>query len=353
MFTRLFDYDLPPELIAQRPAARRDESRLMVLNRQTGGIEHKRFYDLPTLLEPKAVMVVNDARVIPGRLKLNKPTGGAVEITLIEKIAWSAGTESPRENVQRWRCLAKPARRLRVGAPLSPNGDLSVIPIERDGEAWIIEVRAEGEILQTLERVGKMPLPPYIRRREGESAGEDRERYQTVYAKEWGAVAAPTAGLHFTPELLEGIRRRGIAIAHVTLDVGWGSFAPVREEIAEDHRVAAERFRVGEECAKAVNAARSSGGKVVAVGTTSVRALESAWGNDGLEPAEGKTVLFITPGYRFKAVDALITNFHLPRSSLIMLAAAFAGLPQLLAAYREAVRERYRFYSYGDAMLII
>lgn len=344
MLTKTFDYHLPPELIAQRPPDKRDESRLMVLSRDTGKRAHCMFRDLPELLSPGDLLVINDTRVIPARLYVKKSTGARIEVTLIEKFG---GGDSV------WRCLAKPGRRLRAGEEFEADAGIKIRPIEKfDDGSWKIEIITD-DVFSALDKAGRAPLPPYIRRSADESREADIERYQTVYAREPGAVAAPTAGLHFTPELLGKLHDKGVKSTRVTLHVGWGSFAPVREKTAEEHRVAPEYIFVGEDAAKAIDATRNAGGRVIAVGTTSVRAVETAWREGTLMPMTGATDLYIIPGYNFNVVDALITNFHLPKSSLIMLAAAFAGTESILDAYREAVEMKYRFYSYGDAMLIL
>jgi len=344
MLTALFDYHLPVELIAQKPADRREAARLMVLYRRGRRIGHHLFQDLPHLLRPGDLLVINDTRVIPARLYGDKSTGASVEFTLIREID---------SNKNLWRCLARPGKRLKTGDKITVGEDLSVIPRSKAADgSWVVEISCRAGAMEALEKWGRAPLPPYIKRTRSDPASVDRERYQTVYARRPGAVAAPTAGLHFTEAMLENLKQNGINTATVTLHVGWGSFAPVREERAEDHRLEEEYFEVPEDTAEAVTRTRSSGGRVIAVGTTTVRALESAWEGGGVKPKQGATDLYILPGYEFKAVDAMITNFHLPRSSLLMLAAAFAGREFILNAYNHAVEKRYRFYSYGDAMLI-
>jgi S-adenosylmethionine:tRNA ribosyltransferase-isomerase len=338
-----FDFHLPEELIAQSPPPRRADSRLMVLDRETGELEHRRFSDLTEYLRPGDVLVINDTRVRPARLiGMKKETGGRVEILLLKPLG-----------EDRWEVLAKPARRLKPGSTiLFGNGELQAVVEGESGVAGgrIVRLAYEAEDLEALlERLGEMPLPPYIRKRL-----EDPERYQTVYARAVGSAAAPTAGLHFTPELLEEIRDKGVDIASVTLHVGLGTFRPVTAERVEEHRMHAEYYEVGEAAAERIRSARKRGGRVVAVGTTSVRTLETVAGLHGeIVPAKGWTDIFIYPGYRFRAVDALITNFHLPRSTLLMLVSAFASRRQILAAYEEAVNRRYRFFSFGDAMLIL
>lgn len=328
-----FDYHLPPEAIAQHPGER-GESRLLVLGRTS---EERRFADLPDLLDPGDLLVVNDTRVIPARLRARRPTGGRVEILLVE-----------RDGPASWWCLLRPGRRLPPGAPLA---------IE-SGPAARVEERADGRCRLTFEQpigpllaeIGETPLPPYIDR---PVEPRDRQRYQTVYAARPGAVAAPTAGLHFTPALLAALDRRGIRQASLTLHVGPGTFRPVKAENPEEHVMDSERFEIPEATAQAVAATRRNGRRVVAVGTTVVRTLETAATPDGLAAAgAGRTGLYIRPGYGFRVVDRLITNFHLPRSTLLMLVCAFAGRNRVLDAYRQAVGSGFRFYSYGDAMLV-
>lgn len=338
-----FDFHLPEELIAQSPSPHRSDSRLMVLLRETGELEHRRFSDLTEYLRPGDVLVINDTRVRPARLiGMKKGTGGRVEILLLKPLG-----------EDRWEVLAKPARRLKTGSTvLFGNGELQAV-VEGESDVAggrIVRLIYEAEDLEALlDRLGEMPLPPYIRRRL-----EDPERYQTVYARAVGSAAAPTAGLHFTPELLEEIRNKGVDVAAITLHVGLGTFRPVTAERVEEHRMHAEYYEVGEEAAERIRSARKRGGRVVAVGTTSVRTLETVAGLHGeIVPSRGWTDIFIYPGYRFRVVDALITNFHLPRSTLLMLVSAFASRKQILDAYQEAVNRRYRFFSFGDAMLIL
>ncbi len=328
-----FDYHLPPEAIAQHPGER-GESRLLVLGRTTG---ERRFAELPDLLDPGDLLVVNDTRVIPARLRARRPTGGRVEILLVE-----------REESASWWCLLRPGRRLPPGAPLAVEGGPSARVEERaDGR---FRLTFEQPIEPLLKEIGETPLPPYIDR---PVEPRDRERYQTVYAARPGAVAAPTAGLHFTPALLAALERRGIRQASLTLHVGPGTFRPVKAENPEEHVLDSERFEIPEATAEAVAATRRNGRRVVAVGTTVVRSLEAAATSDGLVAAgAGRTGLYIRPGYGFRVVDRLITNFHLPRSTLLMLVCAFAGRNRVLDAYRQAVGSGFRFYSYGDAMLV-
>ena len=343
MRTSDFDYELPKELIAQYPAERRDESRLLVLRRDDGAIEHRRFRDVEEFLCPGDLLVVNETEVIPARLLGQKrKTGGAVEVFLLEEIGSG-----------RWEALVRPAARIRAGAELEFGGGSLTARVVRelDGGKRVVELSAERDLAAVLQEVGRVPLPPYIER---EAEDADRDRYQTVYASERGAVAAPTAGLHFTEPLLERLESQGVGIARLVLHVGLGTFRPIAVEDPERHEMESERYALDAAAAEAVNATREAGGRVVAVGTTCVRVLETLADEDGrVAAASGGTRLFIRPPYRYRCVDVLLTNFHLPRSTLLMLVAAFGGREQVLAAYAEAVRERYRFYSYGDAMLLI
>lgn len=336
MLTRDFDYELPPESIAQQPSPR-GESRLLVLDRE-GAERHRRVRDLPELLRPGDLLVLNNTRVIPARLFGRRPGGGQIEILLTGK----AGE-------QEWDALVKPGRRARPGTVIELDAGLTAEVIEKE-ESGRHRLRFSEPVEPHLDRLGHVPLPPYIQRPDDAA---DRERYQTVYARHPGAIAAPTAGLHFSAELLQEIAAAGIETAEVTLHVGLGTFKPVSVEQIEEHRMDRERYEVPEAAAEAIRRARGRGGRVVAVGTTVVRTLESAAiaGGGEVLPGSGSTELFITPGFRFQAVDVLLTNFHLPRSTLLMLVSAFAGRERILAAYEEAVREGYRFYSYGDAML--
>lgn len=334
-----FSFDLPEELIAQTPLQRRDASRLLHLDRASGTLEHAHFYDLPRYLRRGDCLVLNDSRVLPARLIGTRTSGGSVELVLLRDLGDG-----------KWECLSRPGRKTKPGTELIfGEGELKATVLEvAEGGNRIVRFHYEGIFLEVLERLGKMPLPPYIR-----EELRDAERYQTVYSRELGSAAAPTAGLHFTPELLRQIADMGVNIAFVTLHVGLGTFRPVKEEEVEDHPMHAEFCIVPEETARLVTETKRAGGRIVAVGTTSCRTLESFASEDGtLEPCSGWTDIFIYPGYRFKCVDALITNFHLPESTLIMLVSALAGREQILNAYRVAVEERYRFFSFGDAMLI-
>lgn len=338
-----FDFDLPPELIAQQPLPERDASRLLVLRRAGGTLQHRSFGDLPELLEPGDLLVVNRSRVLPARLLGQRAGGGQAEVLLVRQI------DGPR-----WEALLRPGRRLRPGARvlLAEGFEVLVLPGAASAQGCRpVELRAAGgDWRGALERHGHVPLPPYVRRPDTPA---DRERYQVVYAREEGSVAAPTAGLHFTAELLARLQDRGVARAEVVLHVGPGTFRPVEVDDVREHRVDPERYEIPRATAEAVARARARGGRVLAVGTTTTRALESATRDGRTRPGPGETDLVIVPGHRFQAVDALVTNFHLPRSSLLLLVSAFAGRERLLAAYAEAVRERYRFYSYGDAMLLM
>ncbi len=339
-----FDYELPEDRIAQHPIGCRDESRLLLLDRESGSMEHRCFKDLADLLDPDDLLVFNDTRVRPSRVVGRKPTGGRVELLLLEQ-----------EDQGRWRCLLQASRRPEIGGHILFDEALTATVLGYEEQlAWLRFEHPGGDSESVLESIGRMPLPPYIRR-SGEAVedAEDRDRYQTVYARSPGAVAAPTAGLHFTEALLGRLAERGIAQAFLSLHVGIGTFLPVRSEDLDDHRMHAERFEITPKVAEAVAAARRRGGRVVAVGTTSVRALEACATPDGsVAPGEGSCDLFIRPGYQFRVVDSLITNFHLPRSTLLMLVAALTGRESILAAYREAIKMDYRFYSYGDAMWV-
>ena len=339
MKTQDFYYDLPEELIAQTPLQQRDSSRLLVLDRKTGALQHRHFFDIIDHLQPGDCLVLNNSRVLPARLIGHRPTGGAVEVLLLRDLG-----------DKRWECLCKPGRKMQPGSQvIFGNGELTaeVVEIREDGNR-VVEFHYEGIFLEVLERLGKMPLPPYIK---AELA--DQERYQTVYSKEVGSAAAPTAGLHFTQELLDKVRAKGVSTAFVTLHVGLGTFRPVKTEEITDHHMHSELCMMSAETAQILNETKENGGRIVCVGTTSCRTLESLVGEDGKFTESSKwTEIFIYPGHKFKAMDALITNFHLPESTLVMLVSAFAGRENVLNAYEEAVRERYRFFSFGDAMFI-
>jgi S-adenosylmethionine:tRNA ribosyltransferase-isomerase len=343
-----FDYDLPDELIAQEPADERDASRMLVVDRRRGVWQDSHFLELPSLLNEKDLLVINNTRVFPARLIGHRDvSGGKVELFLIRE----------REE-QIWEALARPARRLNVGERIrftNDNGEkdllAEIIEVLDDGKR-LVRFEADESIESVIDSIGQVPLPPYIKRDSEESFNRDKERYQTIYASKRGAIAAPTAGLHFTPKILDQIRVCGASIVEITLHVGYGTFEPVRVEDVNEHSVSAEHYEIGEDVAEKIEKVKAAGGRVVAIGTTTTRALESATDNNRIKPGSGVTELTIKPGYQFKIVDALITNFHLPQSSLLMLVATFAGYKLTLDAYRHAVRERYRFYSYGDCMFI-
>ena len=334
-----FDFYLPDELIAQTPLEKRDNSRLLHLDKHTGEIEHKHFYDIKHYLRHGDCLILNDSRVLPARLIGTRPTGGAVELVLLKDLGDNC-----------WECLSRPGRKTRPGQELIfGNSELTAVVQDlTQGGNRIVKFGYNGIFLEILERLGKMPLPPYIK-----EELQDSERYQTVYSKELGSAAAPTAGLHFTKELLSEIEDMGVRICYVTLHVGLGTFRPVKAENIEDHDMHSEFCIIPEETAKTVNDTKKAGGRVIAVGTTSCRTLESFTTDDGvLHATSGWTNIFIYPGYTFKCIDALITNFHLPESTLIMLVSALAGREHILNAYKTAVNEKYRFFSFGDAMFI-
>ena len=357
MRTADFNYDLPPGLIAQHPTPQRDESRLLFLHRTDGNIEHRHFQDLPGVFRAGDVLVLNNSRVIPARLRgANARTGGKFEILLLEEKA-----------ANDWWVMLRPGKSARVGTQIIFHDNRQMTRIC----ATVVEVNDAGHrrlqfsgtpnISRELDRLGEVPLPPYITRANPDEMGEDKERYQTIYARTDGSVAAPTAGLHFTVKLLDEIRARGVKICFVTLHIGPGTFAPVKTETLAAHKMHEERFELGEETAHAVNEAKSTGHRVFAIGTTTVRVLESvaSQNNGKLNVFKGRTHIFIYPPFQFQIVDALLTNFHLPCSTLLMLVGAFAapgetrGREMVLSAYAEAIRKRYRFFSYGDAMLIL
>lgn len=340
MKTSDFYYDLPPELIAQTPLEKRDESRLLCLNKATGEWSHHHFYELPDFLRAGDCLILNNSRVLPARLLGRRlPGGGACEVLLLQD-----------KGDKVWECLVRPGKHLREGARVSfGDGELTaeIAEVLPDGNR-LVRFDYNGIFLEVLERLGKMPLPPYIK-----EELQDQERYQTVYSKVNGSAAAPTAGLHFTPELLERIAAKGVGVGYVTLHVGLGTFRPVKEDEIEQHDMHSEYCTIPQETADLINRTKANGGRVICVGTTSCRTIESWAGEDGTMTATGGwTNIYIYPGYRFKVMDALVTNFHLPESTLIMLVSALAGREHVLAAYEEAVRERYRFFSFGDAMFI-
>jgi S-adenosylmethionine:tRNA ribosyltransferase-isomerase len=336
-----FDYDLPEELIAQDPSPSRDGSRLMVVRLNTNEVAHKSFKDLPVFLKSGDALVINDTKVIPARLLgKKKVTGAGIEVLLLKKL-----------EKNRWEALVKPGRRAPAGTEITFNGGLLECRILKSTSygGRIVEFRYDGSFDEILDKVGLMPVPPYIKK-----PLSDRQRYQTVYAREAGSAAAPTAGLHFSPELLQRVKDMGVAIIPVLLHVGLGTFRPVEVEDIRQHHMHAEYYEISQEAAAAINQTKQRGGRVIAVGTTTTRCLESAVQKYGhLRPCSGWTDIFIYPGYHFQVIDGLVTNFHLPKSTLLMMVSALAGREKILAAYEEAVRQRYRFFSFGDAMLLI
>ena len=339
MKTADFDFYLPEGLIAQTPLERRDASRLLTLDKNTGAVGHHHFYELPRFLRPGDCLVLNDSRVLPARLIGRRPTGGVCEVLLLTD-----------KGGDLWECLVRPGRKLRPGAQvIFGDGKLTAtVEAELNDGKRAVRFHYQGIFLEILEQLGRMPLPPYIK-----AELEDQERYQTVYSKVVGSAAAPTAGLHFTPELLEQVREMGVKVCFVTLHVGLGTFRPVKAEDIADHEMHSEFCQISRETAGIINETKRDGGRVICVGTTSCRTVESFAAEDGtMSERSGWTNIFIYPGYKFKVLDALITNFHLPQSTLIMLVSALAGREHVLAAYEEAVREKYRFFSFGDAMLV-
>lgn len=354
MHTDDFDFQLPEALIAQAPLERRDASRLLHVQRATGAWAHRAFAELPSLLRRGDLLVLNDSRVIPARLLGKKTdTGGKVELLLVRPAAdvSSAASLQAEANGTAWTCLGQASKPIRVGARLSFDGGLTAeVEAARGGGEFVVRFTSSMASLEAaIARAGQLPLPPYIHRA---PSADDAERYQTIYAKTVGSVAAPTAGLHFTPEVFAGLDAAGVRRAHVTLDVGPGTFLPVREGDVAHHTMHAERFSVPEATALAIAETKRAGGRVIAVGTTVTRTLESLAVEGGVAAGTGETAIFITPGFRFRVIDGLVTNFHLPKSTLVMLVSALLGREQTLAAYAEAVRERYRFFSYGDSMFI-
>ncbi len=340
-----FDYELPEELIAQFPAQKRDFSKLLVLSKSNGQLEHKHFYDIVDYFDENDVLVLNNTRVIPARLHAQKSTGANIEIFLLKEV-----------KAQHWEVLLRPAKRVKPEDVLKISNELSAQLIEKyeDGKA-LIKLLYEGNIFEILDRVGKIPLPPYIERKmsDDELAKLDYERYQTVYAKNKGSVAAPTAGLHFTEEIIEKLKSKGVQVCYVTLNVGLGTFKPVNTENIEDHKMDNEVFEITQEAANIISNGMKNGKRIVAVGTTSTRTLETTFQKYGeIKAVKDSSEMFIYPGYEFKVVDALITNFHLPKSTLIMLVSALAGKDTIFNAYKEAIAQKYRFYSYGDCMFI-
>ena len=342
MLRSSYFYELPKELIAQTPVAKRDSSRLLVLDRKSGAVGHRHFFDIAEYLRPGDCLVINDTKVIPSRIYAKNPDhAGEVELFLLSRSA---------DGGDRWECLVKPGKKAVVGDRLVVSDELEAIIVGIGSEGVrLVEFKYSGNFMEILDRVGMMPLPPYITEKL-----EDKSRYQTVYAKYEGSAAAPTAGLHFTPELLKQLEETGVLTARVCLHVGLGTFRPVKEDDLRDHKMHVEHIRVTAEAADAINAAKANGGRIISVGTTSCRTLESCADENGiLHPFEGDTGIFIYPGYRFKIIDGLITNFHLPESTLLMLVSAFAGYDNVMNAYKQAVEQRYRFFSFGDAMFIV
>lgn len=341
-----FDYILPEELIAQMPADKRENSKMLVLNRETQTIDHKHFFDIVDYIDSDTLLVLNNTKVLPARLYGTKETGAKIEIFLLE---------AKQDNF--WSCLIKPSKRVKPDTIITISPELSVKALKRledDGE-WLVELIYEGDLFDILHRVGNIPLPPYIERKlqTEEIKNFDMERYQTVYAKDEGSVAAPTAGLHFTPEILQKLQDKGVDIAYVTLNVGLGTFRPVKCENILEHKMHSETFEITQTAADKINQAKAAGKKIVAVGTTTVRTLETAYQKFGcIKACHDHSELFIYPPYDFKVIDNLITNFHLPKSTLLMLVSALAGKDFIFKAYDEAIKNKYRFFSYGDCMLI-
>lgn len=347
-----YDYNLPEELIAQMPADKRDNSRMMVLNRKDRTISHKHFYDIVDLIEPNTLLVMNNTKVLPARLIGHKDTGAKIEVFLLKQ---NSKMQDEHEN---WEVLIKPSKRVKPDTIIKISDELSVRAIKRleeNGE-WLVELIFNGNnVLDVLHRNGNIPLPPYIERKipNEDLKKLDFERYQTVYAKDEGSVAAPTAGLHFTKEILKKLENKGVELAYVTLNVGLGTFRPVQCENVENHKMHSETFEISEKAAKQINRAKAEGKKIVAVGTTTVRTLETAYKKFGcIKACHDHSELFIYPPYEFKIIDNLITNFHLPKSTLLMLVSALAGKDFIFDAYKEAIENKYRFFSYGDCMYI-
>ena len=348
MDIREFQYDLPPHLIAQHPSEKRDHSRLMILDRRSGRIRHRVFFEIVKEIRTGDVLVVNDTRVIKAKLPGQKKTKGRVEVLLTKRLQ----SESPDEEI--WNCLVRSSKKPHPGTIIHFHPDLSGEVLAGAEGVWTIRLRSRGEFRQVLERVGRMPLPPYIKRRNGTDLQEDRQRYQTIFARKEGAIAAPTAGLHFTPSLISEIQRAGVSIVSLTLHIGVGTFLPVRTAKIEEHHMHEETFHIPAEAAATINRVKREGGRIIAVGTSMTRALESSVDAHGqVVPGHEETNLFIYPPFRFRLVDALVTNFHLPGSTLVMLVSAFAEKDLIFQAYEEAVNQGYRFYSYGDAMMIV
>lgn len=347
-----FDYNLPEELIAQMPSDKRENSKMMVLDRENKTIEHKHFFDIVDYIDDNCILVLNNTKVLPARLYGHKDTGAKIEVFLLE-----VDKSNTDKDKCIWKALIKPSKRVKPDTIIKISDELSVKILEKledDGE-WQIEMLYEGDLFEILHRVGNIPLPPYIERKmqSDEIKHFDMERYQTVYAKDEGSVAAPTAGLHFTNDILEKLKAKGVEIVYITLNVGLGTFRPVKCENILDHKMHSETFEITQEAADKINKAKESGKKIVAVGTTTVRTLETAYQQFGcIKACHSHSELFIYPPYEFKVIDRLITNFHLPKSTLLMLVSALAGKDFILKAYEEAIKNKYRFFSYGDCMFI-
>ena len=345
MLVSEFDYELPEELIAQTPSEKRDECKMMVLDKATQKIENKHFYDIVDYLDENCILVLNNTKVIPARLFGHKETGALIEIFLLKD-----------KGNKLWEALIKPSKRVKIGSIVKISDELSVKALENQGEGkWLVELIYDGILYEILDRVGNIPLPPYIERKmtDDERKSLDYERYQTVYAKNEGSVAAPTAGLHFTQEILDKLAQKGVEIAYVNLTVGLGTFRPVKCDNILEHKMDSEEFEISKETADKINLAKSQGKKLVAVGTTTVRTLETAYQQFGaIKECKSASQLFIYPPYEFKVVDNLITNFHLPKSTLLMLVSALEGKDFIFKAYNEAIKEKYMFYSYGDCMFL-
>ena len=359
MLVSEFDYTLPEELIAQTPSEKRENSRMMVLGVENCTIEHKHFYDIVDLLDNDCVLILNNTKVIPARLYGYKDTGAKIEVFLLKELSTPSPQPSPagRGSCGFWEVLIKPSKRVKAGTIIKISEELSVEVAEQlqDDGKWLVKMLYEGDILDILHRVGNIPLPPYIERKmtNDELKKLDFERYQTVYAKDEGSVAAPTAGLHFTKEILKKLADKGVEIGYVTLNVGIGTFRPVKCDNILDHKMDSETFEISQETADLINRAKTQGKKIVAVGTTTVRTLETAFKQFGcIKACKSASELFIYPPYEFKVIDKLITNFHLPKSTLLMLVSALAGKDFIFKAYEEAIKNKYRFYSYGDCMFI-
>lgn len=347
-----YNYDLPDELIAQKPVEKRDASKLLFLHRETDSMSHHLFYEICDLLRPSDILVINNTEVIPGRLFGNKATGGKVELLILDYAGGAVKREANGEFI--CECLIKASKRPKPGALLFFDQGLKAEVLEVRNGYFNVRFLYDGDFETLLYRIGNVPLPPYIKRNGKGSACDDKRSYQTVYASEKGAIAAPTAGLHFSESLIEKIKGVGVKTAEITLHVGYGTFLPVRESDIRDHMIHSEQFHISKKSAELINTAKERGSRIMAVGTTCVRTLEYASDKDGhIASGGGHCDLFIYPGYRFKVIDAMITNFHLPESTLLMLVSAFAGRENVLNAYKEAIKERYRFYSYGDAMVIM